>query len=133
MTVPAPQGSVAVEALPEPAWVTEPPELCPPPCPPVPWPRAEARRRLSARRRTARKRVRLYAVLAAYRAGSCQDCGEERDDCVMAHVAPSPVQGQNRGKDRRAYDVMHHPEAYRRLCPRCHAVGDPHRHLKINT
>lgn len=135
MTPPAPPGSAPTDPLPEPAWVTAadplaaPPCAGPPPCPAVPFPVAVARRRLGWRRRTARKRARLYAVAAAYRDGPCQDCGTAAEPMELAHLRPTPVTGRNRGKDRRIYDLFRHPEAYRRLCPRCHAASDPHRHV----
>ena len=78
---------------------------------------------------------RLRARLVAERGGVCQDCGADHSTEIVhgqareaplefAHIKPTGLSGEGRGKQQRVLDVRRNPESYRLLCGTCHNVLD---------
>ena len=74
--------------------------------------------------RQSHHRQRMVAWLRSLRAGPCELCGEKRHKRELAHVRQTSLDGRGRGLERRYYDVKRHPDAYARLCTRCHGRLD---------
>lgn len=47
-----------------------------------------------------------------------------RNELEFAHVQPTHLNGEGRGRAERYYDILHYPEAYRLLCRAHHTIYD---------
>lgn len=68
-------------------------------------------------------RKRLRVRLVQQFGGRCEECGVE-EGLEFAHVEPTGLNGEGRGRAKRIFDVKKNPRSYRLLCMTCHDVLD---------
>ena len=79
-----------------------------------------------ARRRplVAHRRARRLPVVAARLliGGACAQCQATQDTKPLefAHLEPTGLNGRSRGKSRRLFNILKHPDKYVLLCVDCH-------------
>lgn len=58
--------------------------------------------------------------LKLLRGNRCETCGDPSFDLEFAHLAPTGLKGEGRGKQARMLDIRKQPEKYKLLCMACH-------------
>ncbi len=68
--------------------------------------------------------------LRAARGNACEDCGRSlriargKPNLQFAHLQPTGLSGEGRGRKERVIDIRRHPESYKLLCVDCHLSFD---------
>jgi HNH endonuclease len=66
---------------------------------------------------------RQFQRARIHRRSRCRSCGR-REELQFAHRRPTGLEGRGRGREKRLYDIKHHPRAYVLLCKWCHRDFD---------
>ena len=61
----------------------------------------------------------------------CEFCGSGKD-LQFAHIVPTGLMGQGRGKKKRYFNIRNHKNDYLLLCKNCHGKFDRHPEEKLN-
>ena len=69
---------------------------------------------------------RHWAALVLQFGGMCAGC-EATERLEFAHLRPTKLNGESRGKRARYFDIHNNPSAYWLLCHSCHVLFDRRR------
>jgi hypothetical protein len=63
--------------------------------------------------------------LKTLRIGDCEICGKDSQALQFAHIAPTPLNGQGRGRKERLYDFLNNRNCYALVCSKeCNDIAE---------
>lgn len=67
--------------------------------------------------------IRKWEELKEEFGNECFKCGST-ENLEFAHLKPTDLKGEGRGKPNRYYDIKNNPECYGLMCDKCHKEYD---------